>query len=228
MRTVLALAFGIGMTTALTGRAADDTPTADEQKVIDAVRVLKGKASIDSGLHPEARVAVKFEAATDATLVALAKRPQVGAIQALDGRQCTGKGFAALADLPHLRRLVLNQSRATDKGLAVLAGCKQLRTLIIPESVVTDDGLAALEKMTRLEALDLSETKVTDKGIAHIKRLERLEILHLNKTGITDKGLFELKPLEGLRSLSVGGSKVTAAAADKFPDEMPNLRVVRR
>ena len=61
-----------------------------------------------------------------------------------------------------------------------------------------------------------------------VKTLERLEGLHLNRTGITDKGLTELKGLEGLRALSVGGTKVTALAADKFPDEMPNLRVVRR
>ena len=224
----MALVFGIGLSTAVAGRAADDTPTADEQKVIDAVRVLRGKASIDPGLHPQARVAVKFDTATDAVLAALAKRPQVGAIQALDGRACTVKGLTALADLPQLRRLVLNQSRVTDKGLAALAGCKQLRRLVLPESAITDEGLAAFEKLPRLEELDLSETRVTDKGVGALKVLERLEVLHLNKTAITDKGLYELKPLEGLRSLSVGGSKVTAAAAERFTDEMPNLRVVRR
>ena len=117
----------------------------------------------------------------------------------------------------------------TDKELAAIVGCKDLRELVIPESTVTDAGLAEIEKLPRLVALDLSDAvKVTDKGMAHIIKLERLEVLHLNKTSITDKGLLELKPLEGLRSLSVGGTKVTQAAAEKFPDEMPNLRVVRR
>ena len=36
-------------------------------------KALKGKASIDTALHPEARVAVKFDSASDATLAALAK-----------------------------------------------------------------------------------------------------------------------------------------------------------
>jgi hypothetical protein len=223
---------GIGMAAALgvraNGRAADD-PTADEQKVIDAARAFQGKAVVDPGLHPDARMAVKFESVTDTVLISLSKRPQVGAIQALDGLKCTEKGFTALANLPYLRRLVLNQSRVSNKGLAAIGGCKQLRVLVIPESVVTDDGLAALKRLTRLETLNLSDNpKITDKGLAHVLPLERLEVLYLNKTGITDKGLFGLKPLEGLRSLSVIGTKVSASAAEKFPDEMPNLRVVRR
>lgn len=207
----------------------NDAPTADEQKVIAAAKSFKAKTSIDINLHPDARVAVKMDTANDAALAALAKHPQIGSIQALDGTFCTAKGFTALHALPHLRRLVLNKSGVTDKELTVIVGCKELRELVIPESAVTDAGLADLTKLTRLEALNLSDAvKVTDKGMAHIKMLERLEELHLNKTSITDKGLLELKPLEGLRALSVGGTKVTQAAAEKFPDEMPNLRVVRR
>ena len=222
------LLFGIGAATALTARADDGTPTDAEQQAMTAARLLQGKAVIDPNLHPDARVAVKFDTATDATITALAKHPQIGSIQALDGTKCTEKGLATLKRLPHLRRLVLNKSGVTDKRLAVIAGCKQLRALVIPESTVTDAGLAVLPKLTRLQGLDLSDDpKITDKGMAHVKTLERLEVLYLNKTSITDKGLFELKPLEGLRSLSVGGSKVTAAAAEKFPEEMPNLRVVR-
>lgn len=218
----------LGTATALAARAADDTPTDAEQQAMTAAKLLQGKAAIDPDLHPDARVSVKFETLSDAPLVTLAKYPQVGSIQALDGTKCTEKGLAALKGLPHLRRLVLNKSGVTDKELAAIAECKQLRALVIPESTVTDAGLAVLPKLPRLQGLDLSDNpKISDKGMAHVKTLERLEVLYLNKTSITDKGLFELKPLEGLRSLSVGGSKVTAAAAEKFPEEMPNLRVVR-
>src|SRR5262249_56423131 len=105
----------------------------------------------------------------------------------------------------------------------------ELRELVIPASGVTDAGLASLAKLPRLEALDVSENpRITDKGMAQIAMLERLEHLYLGKTSITDKGLFELKPLEGLRTLHVAGTKVSANAAEKFADEMPNLRVVRR
>lgn len=227
MRIAYSLALGVMMVKVLACRA--DDPTAEEQKTVAAVMKLSGSATIDSGLHPGARVSVKFNAVTDATLIALSKHPNIGAIQAIESTACNAKGYAALKSLPHLRRLVLNKSGVSDKGLAEIGGCKQLRMLVIPESAATDKGLAAVAKLTRLDHLDLSDApKVTDKGMVYVKALERLEVLYLNKTGISDKGLAELKTLEGLRSLNVAGTKVSATAAEKFPDEMPNLRTVRR
>jgi hypothetical protein len=228
VRVALVIALVLGLV-ALVANAADDTPTPAEEKAIAAARLLGGKAAIDQTLPADARVSVKLDSVTDAGLAALAKQPAVGAIQAFDGRRCTEKGFAALKGLPHLRRLTLNQSGVSDKELALIAACPELRVLVIPESTVTDAGLAALAKLDRLEELNLADAvKVTDKGMATIKTLERLQVLHLDKTGLTDKGLAELKPLDGLRRLSVAGTKVTDKAADTFPDEMPNLRAVRR
>ncbi|HJZ60227.1 MAG TPA: hypothetical protein VKE74_35115 [Gemmataceae bacterium] len=225
MRLVLGLVLVVSGVLA----RAQDAPTANEKATIAALAKLGGKAAVEPELPKDARVSVKFDTATDATLLALKKHPDIGAIQALDGTRCTEKGFAALNDLPHLRRLVLNRSGVSDKELAVIVGCKELRELVIPASGVTDAGLASLAKLPRLEALDVSENpRITDKGMAQIAMLERLEHLYLGKTSITDKGLFELKPLEGLRTLHVAGTKVSANAAEKFADEMPNLRVVRR
>ncbi len=227
MRIALGLGIVACLTITLVGQAQG--PTADEKKALSVAQLLKGVPAIDTNLHPSARVAVKFETATDATLAALAKHPQIGSIQALDGTACTAKGFTALRTLPNLRRLTLNKCRVTDKDLAALAGCEQLRVLVIPESSLSDAGLAAAKQLSRLEHLDLSDNpRLTDKAIEHIKTLERLEVLYLNKTSISDIGLFELSPLEGLRALNVAGTKVTATAAEKFPDRMPNLRVVRR
>jgi len=226
MRVALFALLGFA---AILAAQQDDTPSADEKKAIAAAKRYKAKTGIDVKLHAEARVTVKLDTATDAILADLVKHPEIGSLQAFDGTFCTAKGFKDLQTLPHLRRLVLNKSGVSDKELAVIAACKELRELVLPESSITDAGLADLTKLTKLEKLDVSDAvKVTDKGIAHLVKLERLEELHLNKTSITDKGLLELKPLEGLRSLSVGGTKVTQAAAEKFPDEMPNLRVVRR
>jgi hypothetical protein len=227
MRFALVLATGLSSFCLLA--AADDKPTADEQKAITAAKLLKAKTSIDDTLHVDARVTVKFDFANDALLATLAKYPQIGSIQSFDGTKCTAKGYALLQGMPHLRRLTLNKSGVTDKTLVAIAGCKQLRELVIPESTLTDAGLAELTKLTRLETLDISDAvKVTDKGMAVIKQLERLEDLRLNKTSITDKGLMELQPLEGLRALSVGGTRISTEAAEKFVEEMPNLRVIRR
>ncbi len=227
MRIALIPLVILGLTAA--SGAQDEPPSPGEAKAMTVIRLSMGSAAIDSTLHKDARVSAKFESVTDATLLALGKYPRIGAIQALDATKCTAKGFNVLKKLPHLRVLELNQSGVSDKELVEIGGCKELRKLVIPESMVTDAGLANVAKLKRLEYLDLSANeKITDKGMLHVKELERLEFLFLNRTSIGDRGLFELKPLEGLRSLNVALTKVTADAAMKFADEMPNLRVVRR
>jgi hypothetical protein len=231
MRTTVSLVLPV-MLLATVARAADEVPTLEERKTIDALAKQAKSASAEAGLHPDARVAVKFEAPTNAQLAALKKYPNVGAVTALDASRLTEAGYAALKDLPHLRKLVLGSGAANDKTLAAVAECKHLRVLAVINDPrlpgVSDAGLANLKKLDRLESLDLSgNPRVTDKGMAAVRALERLEFLYLAETAITDKGLFELTPLDGLRTLNVTGTKVTSAGAEKFLDAMPNLRAVR-
>lgn len=224
MRFLLAL-FPLG----LMSLALAQPKAADESSATDAVVKAGGKAETDPKLPAEARVVAKFEAATDAALVALKKHPHIGAVEVFDATRCTEKGLNALKELPHLRRLVLSKSELTLSQAGAIAGCKELRDLRIPGAGLSDFELSSLKKLTLLEQLDLSENaQVTDKGMATVKTFERLRALYLAKTSITDKGLAELKGLDGLRTLFVGGTKVTADAAEKFADDMPNLRVVRR
>ena len=104
-----------------------------------------------------------------------------------------------------------------------------MRDLRLPGSGLSDAELASLKKLARLESLDVSENpRVTDKGLATVKTFDRLQALYLARTSVSDKGLAELKGLEGLRTLYLGGTRVTADAADKFAEDMPNLRVVRK
>jgi hypothetical protein len=104
-----------------------------------------------------------------------------------------------------------------------------LRSLYLGDAGLSDAELVGLKKLTLLESLDISNNpQVSDKGMVHVKALERLRSLYLGNTSITDKGLAELKPLDGLRTLNVVGTKVTGDAAERFADDMPNLRGVRR
>ena len=223
------IAFTLVILLGATAIRAADTPTADEKKTIDALARLGGKATIDGNLHKDARVAVKFEALTDLTFAAVKKHPSVGAISAFDGTRCTEKTYAALKDLPHLRKFVLSKSSQTAKTVAHVGECAELRVLALPAGGLADAELAGIAKLTYLESLDISENpQLTDKAMATVKGLERLELLYLSNTGVSDKGLFELKPLEGLRTVNATNTKVTADGAMKFADEMPNLRVVRR
>jgi hypothetical protein len=200
-----------------------------EKAAVAAVEKAGGKAAIDDKLPAAARVSAKFDRATDATFAALKKATAVGAIDALDATACTAKGFAALKDLPNLRKLALGTSNLSVASTTAIAECGQLRTLYVARSGLTDAELVPLKKLALLEALDLGENpQITDKGMATVKELERLRALELGRTGITDKGLMELLPLDGLRKLNVFDTKVTDAAAMKFVDAMPNLRTIKR
>jgi hypothetical protein len=229
MRLALTLLLAAGLIPLARAQPAGGAPTPDEQKAIDLVAKAGGKAEIDPKLPPAARVSAKFESATDGTLLNLKKAPQVGALDVFDATRCTEKGFAALKELPELRKLSVGKSEMTLGRARAVGQCKELRRLYLAGCGLTDAHLALLKPLAMLEWLDISDNpQVTDKGMAAVKALERLQELYLGKTGITDKGLTELKGLDGLRKLNVVGTKVTGDAAEKFADEMPNLRGVRR
>ncbi len=208
---------------------AADTPTSEEKATMDYIAKLGGKAILDPHLPAEARVSAKFESATDAVLSGLKKHPHIGGVDAFDATRCTPKGFAALKELPNLRKLVLGKSYLTPDGATAIGQCTELRHLGLVNSLVTDAELESLIKLTMLEHLTLSgNPKITDKGMLTVKGFDRLQVLYLGNTSITDEGLMELKGLDGLRTLGVGGTKVSQEAAEKFADQMPNLRAVRR
>jgi len=229
VRFTLAGLFALGFMAFSFAQPKDTSPTADERKAIELVMKAGGKAEIDPKLSESARVSAKFESATDGVLMNLKKAPQIGALDVFDATRCTEKGLAALKELPYLQRLIFGKSEMTVARAKAIAECKELRKLYLASSGLTDTALEELAKLTLLESLDISDNaRVSDKGMASVKMLERLQALYLGKTNLTDKGLQELKNLDGLRSLNVVGTKVTGDAADKFADEMPNLRTVRR
>ena len=229
MRALLTSSLVLGLTSLTLAQPSKTTATTAEQKAIDAIVKAGGKGEIDPKLPEAGRVSAKFETAADNALVALKKYPQIGSVDVLNAAKCTEKGYAALKELPNLRQLILSKSDLTVARVNAIAQCAQLRELRIPSAGLTDTELVGLKKLALLESLDISENpQVTDKGMATIKTLERLRALYLSKTAVSDKGLFELKALDGLRTLYAGSTKITADGAEKFADEMPNLRVVRQ
>jgi hypothetical protein len=131
--------------------AGGDSPSAAEERAIDAIAKAGGKAAIDPKLAATARVEAEFDSATNATLINLAKQPQLGALEILDATKCTAKGFAALKALPHLRRVVLAKSNPKAAGARAIGQCKELRHLGLVDAILAlqhaqeDGGGAALE-----------------------------------------------------------------------------------
>jgi hypothetical protein len=208
---------------------AVDKPTTEEKAAMDFVAKFGGKATLDAHLSDEARVSAKFEAVSNSLLAGLKKYPRIGGVDAFDASQCSDKGFAALKDLPNLRKLVLGKANLSPEAVTAIGQLTELRYLGLVNANLTDAELEGLKKLTLLEHLTISgNPKITDKGMLAVKGFERLQVLYLGNTSITDEGLKELKVLDGLRTLSVGGTKVTQEAAEKFADTMPNLRAVRR
>lgn len=228
MRFPAAFFLGLGLVVAARSQPAPLEPTTDEKKLMDLVAKVGGRAEIHPQLPLPGRVAVKFDSVTDLMLFNLKKAPQVGSLEILDMSRCTDKGFALLKEFPNLRRLSIAKSNLTAARVAAIGQCKELRVLYLANANLTDSELAGLKNLTLLESLDLSNNpKITDKGLTVIKSLERLQALYLRNTGITDAGLPTLKPLEGLRTLHVGNTAVTPEAAERFSNEMPNLRAIR-
>ncbi|MBY0456275.1 MAG: hypothetical protein K2V38_02950, partial [Gemmataceae bacterium] len=177
MRFALPLLVFPALISALPAQPKKPAPTADEQQAVELITKAGGKAEIDARLPAEARVVARFEAATDATLLALRKGVQIGALDAFDATKCTDKGFAVLKDLPHLRKLVLSKSELTKAGATALGQCKELRDLRIPASGLTDAELGNLKGLALLEQFDVSDNpQVTDKGMAVVKGFERLQV----------------------------------------------------
>ncbi|MCS6865694.1 MAG: hypothetical protein RMJ56_06315 [Gemmataceae bacterium] len=229
MRFPAAFLLGLCLVVAGLGQSAADEPTPDEKKWIELVTKAGGQAALAPQLPSPGRVAVKFDTATDLMLFNLKKSPMLGSLEILDATRCTDKGFALLKEFPNLRRLTVAKSNLTAARVAAIGQCKELRVLYLTNANLTDAELAGLKNLTLLESLDLSNNpKITNKGLTVIKSLERLQALYLRNTGITDAGLAELKNLDGLRTLHVGNTAVTPEAAERFADEMPNLRAVRR
>jgi hypothetical protein len=109
----------------------------------------------------------------------------------------------ALAKLPKLSKMSMQQNAFTDDGLAHLVDMQQLRSLWIGMSKgkITDAGLAHLAGLEDLEALDVQQSQVTDAGLEHLKGLKNLQNLYLSTSPATEEGRARLR--EALPNLNV-------------------------
>ena len=208
----------------------DATPTAEEQKAIDAIVKAGGKASIDPKLAAEARVAAKFEALTDKDLIAVAQPQGDRRDRRLRRRQVHREGVcrAQVAAAPSQVRprqvrshSVAGASNRPVQGTAVPRSrgrrADQRRTRRAQEPHAARTPLAVGEPQDHrqrhangqgLRASARDSTSRTLRSPTRDSRSSRASTAFARSTSPTRKS--------------------PPTRADKFVDEMPNLRGIRR
>ena len=139
---------------------------------------------------------------------------QAFTVENIDLGDCQGvddQGLANLAELEHLKSLVLRRTQISDAGTAPLSGLASLRRLALNMTGIGDQTLAQFAGLTNLHFLDIGETQVTDAGLAALPKLPALEILGLKATQISDAGLAALSRCPALKSLNLDHTKISDA-----------------
>ena len=131
----------------------------------------------------------------------------------LTGTWVTDADMAKVAQLRHLRKLDLSQTRITDSGLEHLKSLENVTDLTCYYAeFLTEDGISHLRNWKRLERLNLRGTKVTSKVFDRLAKLTSLRSLDIAFTQIEDEGFEQLSALTKMESLAIGGNRLSGAA----------------
>lgn len=195
---------------------------------------------------PRLRMLIAQETvATDEGFLALSRSRT---LEYLWGRECpslTGRGFAALAQMPTLHGLGVSCKGIDDEALSLLPRFPVLRELM-PMDVqdagfrhvgaceqlealwcmycrdTTDAATAQLADLKKLHTYYAGKTRITDRSLEILSRIPTLERLTFWETeAVTDSGIRHLKRLPQLTDLTLEGlPNATAEIATEFPSRV--------
>jgi len=120
----------------------------------------------------------------------------------------------------------LRNATVTDADLAALAAIPHLHTLRLNDTGIGDAGLADVARIASLERLFLDRTAVTDAGLGQLASLAKLQFLCLYGTAIGDPALGTLAKFPGLKTVIVTATKVTSPAAVAFRKAHPGIGII--
>ena len=162
---------GLGLPERKTGIFALEVPPPDSAAVA-AVRALG--LSVEPLAEEEPFLHVRCPRAEDCFGEAQAQALLPLALQVawldLGRAQVSDSTLAALASLPHLTRLHLEQTPISDAGLAHLKGLQFLEYLNLYGTNISDAGLEHLTELPALRALYLWQTQVTEAGAQRLQQ----------------------------------------------------------
>lgn len=143
-------------------------------------------------------------------LLAVARSPALRLCFVMDAFATRPEELAALAAMPRLEKLSLENCDIDDKAAAALPSDTRLHGLFLASNPITDAGLQALVRASSLRELDLWETRVTVAGVALLEALPDLEYLslgHADPTNTFDPDVLlpQLMRLPKLQRLELDG-----------------------
>ncbi|MDO4571707.1 MAG: hypothetical protein Q4D38_15105, partial [Planctomycetia bacterium] len=103
------------------------------------------------------------------------------------------EGVAAIAQIPTLETLVMEDAGITQEQFALLMTMKQLRSFTLHEQGFNDEWITSqnLENLSSLEVLDLEGGSIREGVFEAVSRLPNLKSLRL-KTGLAPRTLFDI------------------------------------
>ncbi len=162
---------------------------------------------------------------TPAGFVHLGKIP--GLFQLMFGGQnFTEEHVEALAGLPELKFISVQDCRVTGTGFRSFRGKSQVNSLTLIACPFNAAGIDALgEGLPDLAQLFVSSVPINDDALGGFRKLKRLQTLQLVMTNVTDAGLPVIAEMTSLQGLTLNGARLNGTGFREIAGKMPNLSV---
>ena len=141
--------------------------------------------------HPLEFVNFRAEHVGDATIAALAGRPQLRLLQ-IRQSPLTDEQFSRLP-LEQLEELRIDETGITPVGLQELRRARKLVLLIIDGHQFDASTASLLAGLPAFRQIELAGEAVTDDHLAMLPAIAALEFVTLNRTAVTEEGLKSLR-----------------------------------
>jgi len=147
----------------------------------------------------------------------------------LENTDFDDSGVQYIESFPHLRAIVLNETKLTPEGFRRLCDMKAIRNIddisLDRMELLTGSSLKHLGKLKKLEDVRFRNmTGVTPDTLKVFHELPALKLLTMDNTNIGDEGLAVLKGL-GVKRLNIDGCQITDAGL-KYLKTFPQLESV--
>ena len=146
----------------------------------------------------------------------------------LFARKTGQDGIRHLKDLPHLRRVELQNTPVSFENVKLLAALPRLERLGLYGTGLTPDGLRELTRLKNLKSLDIGFTDVRDESLALLKAWPDLEELSLsNGSRFTAAAYKYLAGFRKLKTLDLTSNFDLTDAALADITDLPELAELR-